>query len=166
MIYIKQKVNKKTLIAIIVLIIILLFVPKVYAKYMDAIILKSNTQIAKPIFIVEGTEISKINSINNVGYYEFYVKNYDENNISEIGFNYVIEIVTELNESIKFELYKGDEQIELKDLKTNEIYIGANEKIEQKYKLKIIYDKNLNSIGKDILQEVQIKVHSEQEEIG
>lgn len=166
MIYIKQKVNKKTLIAIIVLIIILLFVPKVYAKYMDAIILKSNTQIAKPIFIVEGTEISKINSINNVGYYEFYVKNYDENNISEIGFNYVIEVVTELNESIKFELYKGDEQIELKDLKTNEIYIGANEKIEQKYKLKIIYDKNLNSIGKDILQEVQIKVHSEQEEIG
>lgn len=166
MIYIKQKVNKKALIAIIVLIIILLFVPKVYAKYMDAIILKSNTQIAKPIFIVEGTEISKINSINNVGYYEFYVKNYDENNISEIGFNYVIEIVTELNESIKFELYKGDEQIELKDLKTNEIYIGANEKIEQKYKLKIIYDKNLNSIGKDILQEVQIKVHSEQEEIG
>lgn len=166
MIYIKQKVNKKTLIAIIVLIIILLFVPKVYAKYMDAIILKSNTQIAKPIFIVEGTEISKINSINNVGYYEFYVRNYDENNISEIGFNYVIEVVTELNESIKFELYKGDEQIELKDLKTNEIYIGANEKIEQKYKLKIIYDKNLNSIGKDILQEVQIKVHSEQEEIG
>ena len=77
--------------------------------------MKSNTQIAKPIFIVEGTEISKINSINNVGYYEFYVKNYDENNISEIGFNYVIEIVTELNESIKFELYKGDEQIELKD---------------------------------------------------
>ena len=166
MIYIKQKVNKKTLIAITVLITILLFVPKVYAKYMDAIILKSNTQIAKPIFIVEGTEISKINSINNVGYYEFYVKNYDENNISEIGFNYVIEVVTELNESIKFELYKGDEQIELKDLKTNEIYIGANEKIEQKYKLKIIYDKNLNSIGKDILQEVQIKVHSEQEEIG
>ena len=144
----------------------MLFVPKIYAKYIDTIILKSETQIAKPIFIVEGTEISKINSINNVGYYDFYVKNYDENNISEIGFYYVIEVVTELNECIKFELYKGDEQIELKDLKTNEMYIGANEKIEEKYRLKIIYDKNLNSIGKDILQEVQIKVHSEQEEIG
>lgn len=140
--------------------------PKVYAKYIDTIILKNNTQIAKPVFIVEGTEISKINSINNIGYYEFYVKNYDENNISEIGFYYIIEVVSQLDESIKFELYKGDEKIELKDLKTNEIYIGANEKIEQKYKLKIIYDKSLNPIGKDILQEVQIKVHSEQEKIG
>lgn len=140
--------------------------PKVYAKYIDTIILKNNTQIAKPVFIVEGTEISKINSINNIGYYEFYVKNYDENNISEIGFYYIIEVVSQLDESIKFELYKGDEKIELKDLKTNEIYIGANEKIEQKYKLKIIYNRSLNPIGKDILQEVQIKVHSEQEEIG
>ena len=140
--------------------------PKVYAKYIDTIILKNNTQIVKPVFIVEGTEISKINSINNIGYYEFYVKNYDENNISEIGFYYIIEVVSQLDESIKFELYKGDEKIELKDLKTNEIYIGANEKIEQKYKLKIIYNRSLNPIGKDILQEVQIKVHSEQEEIG
>ena len=165
MIYIKRKINKKTLIAIILIIIILLFVPKAYAKYIDAITLKNSTQIAKPVFIVEGNESSKINSINNIGYYEFSVKNYNESTISEIGFYYVIEVITKPDKSINFELYKGDEKIELENLKTKQIYIEANNKIEQKYKLKIVYDKTLNSIGQDILQEVQIKVHSEQENI-
>ena len=140
--------------------------PKVYAKYIQYVELKSSTEIAKPIFIVEGTEQSKINSINNIGYYEFYVRNYNETEISDIGFNYIIEVVSKQDKSITFELYKGDENIVLENLKTEKMYIGANEKIEQKYKLKVIYNKDLNEIGKDILQEVQIKVHSEQEKIG
>lgn len=119
--------------------------------------------MAKPIFIVQGTEISKINSINNIGYYDFVVKNSDENGISEVGFNYIIEIIAKEDKSIKFELYKEDKNVELNNLKTEEIYIGADEKIEHKYKLKVTYDKKNNDIGKDILQEIQIKVHSEQE---
>lgn len=140
--------------------------PKVYAKYIQYVEVKSSTEIAKPVFIVEGTEQSKINSINNIGYYEFYVRNYNETEISDIGFNYIIEVVSKQDKSITFELYKGDENIVLENLKTEKMYIGANEKIEQKYKLKVIYNKDLNEIGKDILQEVQIKVHSEQEKIG
>ena len=140
--------------------------PKVYAKYIQYIEVKSSTEIAKPVFIVEGTEQSKINSINNIGYYEFYVRNYNETEISDIGFNYIIEVISKQDKSITFELYKGDENIVLENLKTEKMYIGANEKIEQKYKLKVTYNKDLNEIGKDILQEVQIKVHSEQEKIG
>ena len=140
--------------------------PKVYAKYIQYVEVKSSTEIAKPVFIVEGTEQSKINSINNIGYYEFYVRNYNETEISDIGFNYIIEVVSKQDKSITFELYKEDENIVLEDLKTEKMYIGANEKLEQKYKLKVIYNKDLNEIGKDILQEVQIKVHSEQEKIG
>ena len=140
--------------------------PKVYAKYIQYVELKSSTEIAKPVFIVEGTEQSKINSINNIGYYEFYVRNYNETEISDIGFNYIIEVVSKQDKSITFELYRGDENIVLENLKTEKMYIGANEKIEQKYKLKVTYNKDLNEIGKDILQEVQIKVHSEQEKIG
>ena len=140
--------------------------PKVYAKYIQYVEVKSSTEIAKPVFIVEGTEQSKINSINNIGYYEFYVRNYNETEISDIGFNYIIEVISKQDKSITFELYKGDENIVLENLKTEKMYIGANEKIEQKYKLKVTYNKDLNEIGKDILQEVQIKVHSEQEKIG
>ena len=119
--------------------------------------------MAKPIFIVQGTEISKINSINNIGYYDFVVKNSDENGISEVGFNYIIEIIAKEDKSIKFELYKEDKNVELNNLKTEEIYIGADEKIEHKYKLKVTYDKKNNDIGKDILQEIQIKVPREEE---
>ena len=125
-----------------------------------------NLEIATPIFIVEGTETSKISAINNIGYYEFVIKNYNETQVSETGFLYTIEIISNTDESIKFELYKDDEQVELENLKTSNLTINGNEQIEQKYKLKVTYDKNLGTNGKDILEDVQIKVHSEQEKIG
>ena len=40
--------------------------------------------------------------------------------------------------------------------------IKKNEKQEENYKLEIIYDKNLVNSLEDIIQNVQIKVHSEQ----
>ena len=40
--------------------------------------------------------------------------------------------------------------------------IKKNEKQEENYKLEIIYDKNLINSLEDIIQNVQIKVHSEQ----
>lgn len=123
-------------------------------------------EIATPIFIVEGTEKSKISAINNIGYYEFVIKNYNETQVSEIGFLYTIEIISNTDESVKFELYKDNEQVELENLKTGNLTINGNEKVEQKYKLRVTYDKNLGTQGKDILEEVQIKVHSEQVQIG
>lgn len=51
-------------------------------------------------------------------------------------------------------------------MKTGILTISGNEKIEQNYKLKVIYDKNLGTKGQDILEEVQVKVHSEQGRIG
>lgn len=35
-------------------------------------------------------------------------------------------------------------------------------KTEQNYKLKVTYDKELGNNGKNILEEVQVKVHAEQ----
>lgn len=121
--------------------------------------------VATPIFIVEGGETTKINQINNIGYYEFSIKNYNETNISEIGFLYTIEIVSNTDEAIQFELYNEEIQIPLHNLKTEQLLITADEKVEQKYKLKVIYDNTIGSNGKDILEEVQVKVHSEQEKI-
>lgn len=121
--------------------------------------------MATPIFIVEGKETTKINNINNIGYYEFSIKNFNENQISEIGFFYTIEIISNIDENIQFELYNEEKTIALNNLKTEKLSITGNKKIEQKYKLKIIYN-NLNANeGKEILEEVQIKIHSEQEQL-
>ena len=151
---------------LILIITIILTTPIVFAKYNTLEILKSSTEIAKPIFEVHGTESSKISAINNIGYYEFSIKNFNETGVSEIGFLYTIEVVADVDESIKFELYNENKEIELKNLKSEQLSIQANKSISQKYKLKVIYDNSLGEKGKDILQEVQIKVHSEQAPIG
>lgn len=162
-------IKNKNLIIVIILITIIMTVlctRVAFSKYKTSIKFNKNLEIATPIFIVEGTETSKISAINNIGYYEFVIKNYNETQVSETGFLYTIEIISNTDESIKFELYKDDEQVELENLKTSNLTINGNEQIEQKYKLKVTYDKNLGTNGKDILEDVQIKVHSEQEKIG
>ena len=152
---------------LLILIITIIFTaPIVLAKYHTLEILKSSTEIAKPIFEVHGTESSKISAINNIGYYEFTIKNFNETGVSEIGFLYTIEIVADVDESIKFELYNENQKIELQNLKSEQLLIEANKSIEQKYKLKVIYDNSLGEKGKNILQDVQIKVYSEQAKIG
>ena len=127
-------------IIILTIIIIILSTHIVYAKYVTKDKMSSTLNIAKPIFIVEGKETTKINEINNIGYYEFSIKNFNETQISEIGFLYTIEVISNTDETIQFELYNEDIQIPLENLKTKELSIIGNEKIEQKYKLKIIYD--------------------------
>ena len=164
----KQKSNnhKKIIMVLVLLASILLLTPIVFAKYQSLDILNNKTEIAKLIFELQGTESSKISAIQNKGYYDFTIKNFNDTGISEIGFLYTIEIIADVDESIQFELYKEDEKIELQDLKTKPLSIQANQEIEQNYKLIVTYDSSLGEKGKDILQEVQIKVHSEQMRTG
>lgn len=138
--------KKKTMLSIIILtiIIIILSTHIVYAKYITVDKISSSLRIAKPIFIVEGGEATKT---------------------SETGFLYTIEIFLNTDETIQFELYNEDIQIPLENLKTEKLSISGNEKIEQKYKLKVMYDSSKGNSGQDILEEVQVKVHSEQEQI-
>lgn len=161
-IYKKSKISRIVIIAIL---ICLLLTHIVYAKYITVDKISTGFNIANPIFIVEGKEATKISEINNIGYYEFSIKNFDESKISEIGFLYTIEILSNTDESIQFELYSDDKLIPLNELKTTELSIKGNEKIEKEYKLKVIYDSSKGTEGKDILEEVQVKVHSEQEKI-
>jgi len=147
------------------LLIILLFVNIAYAKYITIEKASSSTDIAVPIFIVEGNEKIIISDTNNIGYYEFFIKNFNDTNISETNFLYTIEIISNLDDKIQFELYNEDTQIPLENMKTAQIQINGNEKIEQKYKLKIIYNNNQNRSEEEILDEVQIRVCSEQEKI-
>ena len=69
-----------------IVMVMLIFMPKTLAKYSTSEKLLNQIDIAEPIFIVEGKETTKISEINNIGYYEFSVKNYNDTNISEISF--------------------------------------------------------------------------------
>ena len=159
--------NKKILIIVLIVVILsAILIPTSISKFKEKEEIKDKIEIAKPIFIVEGNEKTKISAINNIGYYEFSIKNFKDTKVSETGFKYIIEIVSKTDDAIKFELYREDELLKLEDLKTEELSIAGNEKIEQKYKLKVTYDNTKGTQGKDILEEVQVKIHSEQMEIG
>ena len=140
--------------------------PKTLAKYTTTEKIDNKLEIAQPIFQVKGTEIAKINSINNIGYYDFIVKNYDKEKIGEVDFLYTIEVISDIDDSVKFELYKNGQLINLENQKTEVMSIKGNIKTEEQYRLKVTYDETKGTNGKYILEDVQIKIHSEQGKIG
>lgn len=125
--------------------------------------IENNTKIARPILEVEKDSEILITKDNKQGEYHFIVKNYNQaEEISQVDLRYYIEILSkDLNNSIEYQLYKGEEEIALNNLKTEEMNLSKNKKEEQAYTLKIKYNENQNSI-EDIMQNIQIKVHSEQ----
>ena len=161
--------KKKILIILLIFFIIIgaICIRTTISQYKSKQEIRSTMTIAKPIFKVEGNETTKISALNNIGYYEFKIKNFDEENMSDTGFLYYIEILSKTDDAIKFELYDEQEQLmDLENLKTNQFIMPCNEKLEKNYKLKVVYDKNNGEIGKVILEDIQIKVHSEQIKVG
>ena len=156
--------NKKKIFIIIVTFALTFSAQISYARYLKTETLNAVQEIATPIFKVEEGNIRQINKINNTGYYEFSVKNFNERIVSEIWFSYTIEIISNLEDLVQFELYNGEKQIQLQNLKTEKIMITGNEKIEQKYKLKIIYN-NTKEIKEESIEKIQIKLNSEQEKV-
>ena len=58
---------------------------------------------------------------------------------------------------------QDENKIELADNKTEYIKISKNQKEEREYKIKILYDKSNKIAVEDILEKIQVKVHTEQE---
>ena len=153
-----------TLIIVTIIVIILFFTGYSIGKEMTNIKVNTNTQIAKPIMIVENNPSIDITTIKNTGYYDFKIKNYNEQNeTNKIELKYWIEIISKYNETISFKIYKDNEEIPLENNKTGEIQLEKNQKQDQNYRLEIIYDKTKSTSTEEIIQDVQIKVHSEQE---
>lgn len=80
-----------------------------------------------------------------------------------IDLSYNIEILSPKEKAISFKLYKDEKEIQLTNNKTENMKLQMENMQEDNYQLEIIYDKTQNYSIKDILQDVQIKVHSEQE---
>ena len=151
---------------IVILIIVAIFSANIsYARYIKNECLNIVQEIANPVLEVKEGEIIKIDKINNIGFYEFSIKNFNSKKISEIDSEYTIEIILDIEEAVKFELYNEEKQVKLQDLKTEPILIKGNNKIEENYKLKIIYN-DVKDIKSNIMSKIQIKIHSEQGKIN
>lgn len=154
-----------TLIIVTIIVILLFFTGYSIGKGMTNVKVNATTQIAKPIMIVENNPTIDITTIKNTGYYDFKVKNYnEENQVNQIELKYWIEIISKYDETISFKMYKNNQEIPLLNNKTQEIQLTKNQKEEQNYRLEIIYDKTKSTSTEEIIQDVQIKVHSEQNE--
>ncbi len=167
----KEKINnrKKQIYIIFIILIILIFflsgfsMGKSFAKK-DV---TGKTEIAKPILQVENGSALEINNTTEKGIYEFKVKNYNEQGeITEVDLKYYIEILNYLNnEAIEIKLYRNEEEVEIKENKTEEIILTKDEIKEDNYKLEVKYNKDKNVNMEDIVEQLQIKVHSEQQEV-
>ena len=156
----KLKNRKKEISIIFIIAIILIFffsgfsMGKGYSKN-D---INGVAEIAKPIIQVEkGNE-------NDEGIYEFKVKNYNEQEqITEVDMEYYIEILNDLeNLGIEIKLLKNDEEIEIKENKTDKFVLTKEGMQQDNYKLEIKYNNNTDM--EDIVEQLQIKVHSEQKQ--
>ncbi len=158
-----MKKNKTTIIIIIMITILLFFSGYSLGKSYQSTKIIANGQIAKPILVVENNPAIEINGQNEKEFYNFKIKNSAKNGeITQVDLEYYIEILTQKEESISFKLYKDNQEIALTNNRTNNIEIPKGQLEEHNYKLEIIYDKSKNHSIDDIMQDIQIKVHSEQ----
>lgn len=158
----RNKKHELLIIFVILIIGITFFSGMSIGKAIHNTNIKNNTRIAKPVLEVEkGSEVI-ITEDNKRGEYKFKIKNYNQEQITEVDLTYYIEILEEdLNNFIQYQLYKDDKILELKENKTEKMTFNKDIKEEQNYTLKVTYDDSINTI-EDIMKDIQIKVHSEQ----
>ena len=161
----KQKENNKLMTSFILsIIVIIMLCGYSMAKCIDEYIIKGKMKIAEPILEIENNPIINITESQNYGEYIFKIRNYNnKEKITETDLKYYIEISPKLDNSINLELYQNDDEIKLTDNKTEYIKISKDQKEERGYKIKITYDKNNTVEVGDILEQIQVKVHTEQE---
>ena len=162
---IEQK-NKKIAISTVIFMILVLFIAGCsIGKSITEYVLQSKAEIATPILEVSSNPKINITAVNNIGEYKFKVTNFKEDKISDVNLRYYIEIKANVDDSVKFLLYKNDQEINLQNLCSEYVTIEKGKKQEDNYTLKIIYDKDKSSNVYDILERIQVKVHSEQEKL-
>lgn len=156
--------KKISIISILTIILILFLVGFSMGKGIYNTKINAKASIAKPIIeVVNGKEIEITNS-KNKGSYDFSVRNFDnEGKINETNLFYNIEIVSNLSEAIDIKIYKENQELSLENNKTEEMKLSHSIKQEDFYRIEVTYDKNKNLSIEEIIQDIQIKIHSEQE---
>lgn len=164
---IKNRKKEITMVLIVFLVILLFLTGYSLGKSFTKIEVDGNTEIAKPIVQVENGSTLQLNNGNREGVYEFKVKNYNSNGeITDVDIEYYIEILNNLEDKkeIKVKLLKNDKEIPINDNKTEKFYFEKGNKQEDVYKMEISYDETENIGMEDVMQLIQIIVHSEQKQ--
>lgn len=159
----KKETRILTTILVMGIICALLFCGYSMGKSIEEYIIKSKTEIAEPILVVENNPSLNITANENTGTYTFKVKNYNENNqITQTDLRYYIEILHNVNDLVNIELYENENKINLNNNKTDFFEILKDKMVEREYKIKITYNNDESNTINDIMEKIQVKVYSEQ----
>ena len=153
---------KKEIIKIIVVAFVLTIILSTISlgKYFNKTKINVNSGVAIPIIKLEGEQKLIINNNQENKVYNLAVKNYDENEqITQVELEYYIEIISKKNEDINFKMYKEEKELNINNNKTEKFLLTKENKQQDNYKIEILLNKK---ISEDILQNVEIKVYSEQ----
>ena len=153
---------KKEIIKIIVVAFVLTIILSTISlgKYFNKTKINVNSGVAIPIIKLEGEQKLIINNNQEKKVYNLAVKNYDENEqITQVELEYYIEIISKKNDDINFKIYKEEKELNINNNKTEKFLLTKENKQRDNYKIEILLNKK---ISEDILQNVEIKVYSEQ----
>lgn len=153
---------KKEIIKIIVVAFVLTIILSTISlgKYFNKTKINVNSGVAIPIIKLEGEQKLIINNNQENKVYNLAVKNYDENEqITQVELEYYIEIISKKNDDINFKIYKEEKELNINNNKTEKFLLTKENKQRDHYKIEILLNKK---ISEDILQNVEIKVYSEQ----
>ncbi len=153
---------KKEIIKIILVAFVLTIILSTISlgKYFNKTKINVNSGVAIPIIKLEGEQKLIINNNQENKVYNLAVKNYDENEqITQVELEYYIEIITKKNDDINFKIYKEEKELNINNNKTEKFLLTKENKQQDNYKIEILLNKK---ISEDILQNVEIKVYSEQ----
>ena len=153
---------KKEIIKIILVAFVLTIILSTISlgKYFNKTKINVNSGVAIPIIKLEGEQKLIINNNQENKVYNIAVKNYDENEqITQVELEYYIEIISKKNDDINFKIYKEEKELNINNNKTEKFLLTKENKQRDNYKIEILLNKK---ISEDILQNVEIKVYSEQ----
>lgn len=153
---------KKEIIKIIVVAFVLTIILSTISlgKYFNKTKINVNSGVAIPIIKLEGEQKLIINNNQGNKVYNLAVKNYDENEqITQVELEYYIEIISKKNDDINFKIYKEEKELNINNNKTEKFLLTKENKQRDNYKIEILLNKK---ISEEILQNVEIKVYSEQ----
>lgn len=157
----KDRKREITLISILSMVFIFFFSGLSIGKEFSKIAIEGKAEIAEPILKVESDKTIKIKHLDEIGIYQLKVKNYDETGkVTQVDLEYEIEILSDIHKNISLKIYKEEQELKISRNKTEKFLITKDEKQEDNYKIEITCNKTAEI--EEMIQEIQIKVHSEQ----
>ena len=158
----EKKVIRVVLIIILIIIFLLLWLGigrgKDFYKYNKGLSMTGVSEIAKPVFVVDGNSNIKIDGKKDT-VYKFSVKNYDNTGTSNTDLRYFIQVINDSEADLDFILTSNGKKVNLNNNKTGLIALSSSKKQTDEYQLKIIYN-NDPATASDIDGNVQIKIEA------